>query len=224
VGGKLAGAGAMTRPVVFGTSYSVYTRVVRLTLEEKAVPYRMEEIDIFAETGPPTGYTERHPFLRIPAFEHEGFQLYETGAITRYVDEVFPNPPLMPDTAEGRARANQIIGILDSYAYRTWVWDIFVERVRIPEKGGASDENKIADALPKAETCLAAIEDLMSDGPFFLGDIVTLADLHAAPMVALFRLAPEGKRLLDDHPRWDAWWQAMSERPSMASTRFAVEK
>jgi len=214
----------MTRPVIFGAGYSVYTRIVRLALEEKAIPYRLDEIDIFAKEGPPNGYADRHPFLRIPAFEHDGFRLFETAAITRFIDDTFPEPLLLPVTPKGLARANQIIGILDNYAYRTWVWDIFVERVRVPEKGGASNENKIADALPKAEICLAAIEDLMSDGPFFLGDVVTLADLHAAPMIALFLLAPEGKRLLADHPRWDAWWRAISERPSMTSTCFAVEK
>ncbi len=47
----------------------------------------------------------------------------------------------------------------------------------------------------------------------------TLADLHAAPMIDLFRQSPEGERLLADHPRWQNWWTLMSERPSMAATR-----
>jgi len=129
----------------------------------------------------------------------------------------------MPETAEDRARANQIIGILDSYAYRTWVWDVFVERIRVPEKGKDSDEAKIAKALHRAETCLSAIEDLMRGELYFLGNETTLADLHAAPMIALFRLAPEGERLLSDHPPWTAWWRQMAERPSMAATRSPAE-
>jgi glutathione S-transferase len=52
------------------------------------------EIDIFAPDGPQEDYIARHPFKRIPPFEHEGFRLYETGAITRYVDEAFPGPAL----------------------------------------------------------------------------------------------------------------------------------
>lgn len=215
----------MTDPIVFvfGTTYSVYTRIVRLALEEKGVAYRLEEIDIFADDGPPADYDERHPFLRIPAFEHNGFRLYESGAIARYIDEAFPGPALTPETTEGRARANQITGILDSYAYRTWVWDIFVERIRVPEQGKDPDEPKIAEALPRAETCLSAIEHLMNGAPYFIGDNPTLADLHAAPMIALFRLAPEGKRLLSDHPPWSAWWRQMAERPSMAATRSPAE-
>ncbi len=209
----------MARPTLYGAAYSVYVRAARLALEEKGVAYRLEEVDIFADGGPPADYLRRHPFARIPAFEHDGFRLYETGAITRYVDEAFAGPALMPEGPQDRARANQIIGILDSYAYRTWVWDIFVERVHIPAAGGASDEAKIAAALPKAETCLAAIEELMRPGTFFLGDTPSLADLHAAPMIACFRRAPEGERLLAGHRRWQTWWEQMSRRPSVVSTQ-----
>ena len=90
--------------IVFGAAYSVYVRIVRLALEEKGVPYRLEEIDIFAEGGPPADYLARHPFARIPAFEHEGFCLFEAAAITRYVDEAFDGPALMPQDAKMRAR------------------------------------------------------------------------------------------------------------------------
>ncbi len=214
----------MTDPIVFGAGYSVYVRIVRLALEEKGVAYRLEEVDIFAAGGPPADYRRRHPFGRIPAFEHDGFRLYEAGAIARYVDEIFPEPALMPATAEGRARVGQIIGILDSYAYRTWVWEIFVERVRAAADDGSPDEAKIAAALPRAETCLAAIEDLMAAETYFLGNQPTLADLHAAPMIALFRLAPEGEAMLAAHPRWLGWWQTMNQRPSMAATRSPRER
>ena len=203
----------MATPTVFGAAYSVYVRIVRLALEEKGVAYRLEEVDIFSEDGPPAGYEKRHPFLRIPAFEHDGFRLYEAGAITRYIDAAFSGPALMPATPRGRARADQIIGILDSYAYRTWVWDIYVERTK-PEP----DEAKIADALPRAETCLAAIAALMEGDACFLGDGPTLADLHALPMLDHLRRTTDGARLLEDHPRWRDWWTLMSKRPSMAAT------
>ena len=58
---------------------------------------------------------------------------------------------------------NQFISILDSYAYRTLVWDIYVERVARPASGEASDVQKIAEALPKAEICLSALAELMGD-------------------------------------------------------------
>jgi glutathione S-transferase len=206
----------VSTPVLFGAAYSVYVRTARLSLEEKGVAYRLEEIDIFAAGGPSADYLKRHPFGRIPAFEHDGFRLYETGAITRYVDEAFARPKLQHDDAKRRARMNQAISILDNYAYRTLVWDIFVERVRAPAQGRVADEQKIAAALPKADTCLTALEALM-DGGYLAGDGLTLADLHAAPIFAYFRIAAEGAALLKRHGTLDAWWHRMAQRPSVAT-------
>jgi glutathione S-transferase len=212
----------MSDVIVYGAEYSVYTRIARLALEEKRVPYKLEEVDVLAGNLS-EDYLARHPFGKIPTIDHDGFQLFETGAITRYVDEVFEGPSLMPGSVELWSRANQIISILDSYAYRTLVWDVFVERVRVPQKGGTSDEGKIADALVKAETCLNTIEGLMGEGSYFLGNFPTLADIHAAPMIALFRLAPEGNELLLRSVRWIEWWNRMNDRPGMANTRAPME-
>ncbi|MCC7273376.1 MAG: glutathione S-transferase, partial [Alphaproteobacteria bacterium] len=178
------------RPVVYGASYSVYVRAVRLALEEKGVAYDLVEVDVFAPGGPPPEHFRRHPFGRIPAFAHDGFALYESGAIERYVDEVFPGPPLQPSSARARARMNQVTSVLDGYAYRTLVWDIFVERVRRPARGMVPDERRIADALPRAAACLAALADLMGEGPWLAGSALSLADLHAAPMFACLATAP----------------------------------
>ena len=88
-------------PIVVGAPYSVYVRAVRLALEEKGVPYEIVPVDIFAAGGPPPEHRARHPFGKIPAFEHAGFRLYEAGAITRYVDEAFPGPRLQPEGCVG---------------------------------------------------------------------------------------------------------------------------
>ena len=209
----------MSEPVLYGAAYSVYVRSARLALAEKGVAYRLQEVDIFAEDGPPPDYLRRQPFGRIPAFEHEGFRLYETGAIIRYIEEAFPGPDLMPADPRARARVNQVLGILDNYAYRTLVWDIFVERVGKPRDGEASDEAKIAQALPLARTCLAALGDIMGDQAYLAGgEQLTLADLHAAPMFAYFVLAPEGQELLPQQRGLSRWWDAISSRSSMAAT------
>src|ERR1700693_2794402 len=111
-------------PLLLGAPYSVYVRAARLALEEKGVDYRLVPVDVFAPEGPPHEHMTRQPFGKIPAFEHGGFRPYETGAITRYVDEAFPGPPLQPADARGRARMNQIISIFDNYVYGTLIWVI----------------------------------------------------------------------------------------------------
>jgi glutathione S-transferase len=213
----------MSNPVLYGAPYSVYVRAVRLVLHEKGVPYRLEEIDVFAAGGVATDYLARHPFGRIPAFEHDGFRLYESGAISRYVDEAFPGPPLQPASPHARARMNQLLSILDSYVYRCLVWDIFVERVRAPAQGRAPDESRIAAALPRAATALAALADLIGDHAFLVGEAPSLADCHAAPMIVYGRMAPEGRTLIEAQPRLAAWWERVSARPSLAATRSPLE-
>ena len=114
---------------------------------------------------------------------------------------------------------SQIISILDSYAYRTLVWDIYVERVARPATGSSPDEARIAAALPKAEVCLSALAELMGEEPWLAGPTLSLADLHAAPMFALFRLSPEGQQLLRRHDRLVRWWDRVSNRASFVRTQ-----
>lgn len=78
------------RPTLYGEPYNVYARACRIALDEKGAPYRLVPLDVSAEGGAPPDHLVRHPFGRIPAFEHRGFHLYETGAITRYVDTAAP--------------------------------------------------------------------------------------------------------------------------------------
>jgi glutathione S-transferase len=206
-------------PIVFGAPYSVYVQTVRLALEEKGVTYELVPVDIFAPDGPSAAHMTRHPFGKIPAFEHGGFRLYEAAAITRYIDEAFAGPPLQPVGLHDRARMMQIISILDSYAYRTLVWDIYVERIARPATGSAPDEGRISAALPKARICLSALADLMGDASWLAGLAISLADLHAAPIFATFRRAPEGERLLSTQGRLVTWWDRMSARASFVRTQ-----
>ena len=212
----------MSQPIVFGAAYSVYVRTVRLTLEEKKAPYHLVEIDVFSEGGPPPDYLMRHPFGRIPAFEHDGFQLYETDAIVRYIGETFDGPSLIPNTPRGRARMTQVMRILDCYAYPSMVWGVYVEQVDTPQEGHETDPARLDEAIGRSRTCLEALEQLMDAGPFFIGSTLSLADLYAAPMFAYFRLAPQGRELLDEQPRLKSWLERMLIRPSMAATDGTV--
>lgn len=210
---------AMTeKPHLFGAHYSVYVRIARLSLAEKGVEYDLVPVDIFAKEGPPPGYLDRHPFGRIPAFEHGGFCLYETGAIARYIDEAFEGPKLQPADIRERARCNQLISIADNYAYPQLVWGIYVERVSKPKRGAVTDEAKIAAAIPNAKACLKAISDLMADNPWLAGRQLTLADLYAAAMFDYFLMAPEGKDMVQQFGNLAAWWSHIAARQSMRKT------
>ena len=204
----------MAKPILYGADYSVYVRIARLALEEKGVDYELLPLDIFAPEGIPAWYLELHPFGRIPAFEHDGFRLFETGAITRYVDEAFDGPALQSAGAHGRARMNQIIGMLDAYGYRAMVWDVAVERLeKMPP-----DEALIAGGLRRAETVLKVLTSLKARGPWLLGEQLTLADLHAAPIIAYFPRVEEGRDLLARFAEMRDWYARIAERLTFMNT------
>lgn len=204
---------------LYGAAWSVYVRIVRLALEEKQVGYELVEVDVFAQTGVSQAHLQRHPFGHIPAFEHGDFHLYETAAIVRYIDDTFPGYQLQPTDPKARARVNQIVGILDAYAYRTLVWDIYVERVVSVREGRLADEQKIAAALPRAAVCLSELTRLSDEHGLLNGDSITLADLYAAPIFACFLRAPEAVSLMHGRTKLADWWQRFATRDSMRKTQ-----
>lgn len=208
----------MADVLVHGLTRSVYTRIVRLALLEKGVPHRLNEVEIFGPEGVPPEHLARHPFGRIPVLEHAGVSLYETAAITRYVDEAFAGPPLQPAGVLERARMNQLIGLLDGYAYRPMVWGLFVEQRR-----AAPDAATVASATAEARRALQAIEQLSACSPWLLGGSICLADLHAWPMLTYLALVPAGQSLLGGFPRLAAWQARLAERPSVRSTQGPYE-
>jgi len=207
----------MGKPIVYGADYSVYVRIVRLALEEKGIDYELVPVDVFAAEGIPDWFFERHPFGRIPAFEHDGFRLFESSAIARYVDEAFEGPALQPEEPRSRATMNQIIGMLDAYGYRAMVWDVAVERL---EKD-PPDEALIANGLRQAATVLRVLTSLKTSGPCLLGDQLTLADLHAAPIIGYFVKVSEGQRLLAEFPEIQDWWTRIAASASFLVTEKA---
>lgn len=106
----------MADPVqLHGYRYSAYNRIARLALLLKNVEHRTVEIDPFTEFA--DAYLMLHPFGRVPALTHGSFKLFETGAITRYVDRAFPGLLLQPKGAAELARMDQVISVIDAYAY-----------------------------------------------------------------------------------------------------------
>ena len=204
---------------LFGLEISVYTRIVRLTLEECGFEYDFSEVDIFADSGPPADYWDKHPFGRIPCLQHGNLTLYETSAICRYINDISVNSTLQPSNIIERARMNQIIGMLDSYTYQPMVWDVFVQRISIPEEGGIGDEQVIADALNDIVVVLDQLEVSISVRNFLVGNFLSLADLHAFPMLLYFEFTPDGKAMLENYPRIFQWLSQLKLRDSVIKTQ-----
>jgi len=209
----------MAKLALLGLERSVYTRIARLALEEKQVNYILEEVEIFKDGGPPQTYLEHHPFGRIPCLIHDDFCVYETGAITRYIDDAFSGPSLQPVEAVPRARMNQIISVLDAYAYLPMIWEVFVQRISAPEESGLPNERVIFDAMRPIGVVLEQINLWLNGKDFLAGDSLTLADLYGFPMLLYFDYTPDGAMVLESYPALQQWLLRMKERSSVETTK-----
>jgi len=201
--------------VLHGFRYSVYVRIARIALAEKGLTYEHVEIDPFA-TDVPIEYLTLHPFKRVPVLVDGDFALYETEAITRYIDEAFPGPALQPSEPRQRARMAQIISIIDSYGYVPMVRQVAGERVFALFRGRQPNEALIRTGLEASRHVLDALETIIpGDGPITGGKVWSLADFHLAPMMTYFTAAPEGEEALTHYAKLSAWWQVVRERNSV---------
>ncbi len=207
----------MARPIVYGPAGSTYVWSVRLALAEKGVTHELVPVADGEHQQEP--HLSRHPFAKLPAFEHDGFAMYETQAILRYIDEGFASAPLQPTELHEFARMNQIIGIVDAYAWPSIAAGILFNRMLAPRLGLPVDEAAIAAALPRAKLCVSEIARLMGDQQFLAGDRVSLADLMVIPLLFYFARVPEGEAPLAEHPGLQAWMKRMEGRQSFQVTK-----
>jgi len=209
----------MSEFIVHTIPGSPFARSVMAALEEKGAPWRLSPVA--PGTMRSAEHLSRHPFGRVPVLDHDGFSLYETQAILRYLDRVLPTPALSPSDNRHLARMDRVMNINDWYLFHG-VGDVIVfHRVIGPQLMGLTpDEAAIAAAMPKARTVFAELARLLGEQPFFAGDALSLADLLVAPGVAFFIATPEWAELGAPHANLVAWLTRMEARPSMKATTW----
>jgi glutathione S-transferase len=209
----------MSEFIVHSVPGSPFGRSVLATLEEKGAPYRLAPVA--PGTFQSAEHLARHPFGRVPVLEHDGFLLYETQAILRYLDRVLPQPGLTPADPRRAARMDQAMNVNDWYLFHGVGNVIVFHRVVAPRVlGKAPDEAAIEAAMPKAKVVFNELARLLGDNAYFSGDAISLADLMLAPAVAYFTLAPEWSALGAPHANLTAWIARMQARPSMQATTW----
>jgi glutathione S-transferase len=207
----------MSGITVYGIPGSPFLRSVEIALKEKELDYQLHAMSPGEHKQP--DHLARHPFGRVPAFQHDGFAIYETQASVRYLDEVFPNPPLTPGNPPARARMNQVIGVIECYFFPKVAAPIAFNRIIGPRLLGLpTDEDAIADAMPMAETCFGVLDGILGDERYFGGDRISIADIMLGAQLDLLSDTPEGAKLIADTQLLH-WLNRMRERPSFVETQ-----
>jgi glutathione S-transferase len=203
---------------LYGPNWSAYTRTARLVLIEKDVEHELVEVD-FSNGVMPEDHLNRHPFGKVPVLRHEKFLIYETSAICRYIDAAFSGPALQPSAAQSLGRMAQIIAILDAYISEEIRMGFVNERLIKPMMGLSVDidrEESARSAITKAFSGLCAC---IGERKYLVGDQLSLADLHAAPLFDYLARTPGGSELIDTQPRLREWWSGIETRPSIVNTQ-----
>ena len=198
---------------------SPFGRSALATLEEKGASYRLAPLAPGSLKTPE--YLKLHPFGRVPVLEHDGFMLYETQAILRYLDRALPQAPLTPSDAKRAARMDQAMNVNDWYLFNGVGNVIIFHRVIGPRVLGlAPDEEAIKAAMPKARAVFNELARLLGAQPYFAGEELSLADLMLAPQIEFFTIIPEWSVLGTPHDNLVSWMKRMQDRPSMKATTW----
>ncbi len=188
-----------------------YVERSRIVLLEKQVPHDVELIDL---ANKPAWFLAVSPMGRVPVLLVDDRPIFESMVINELIEELHPEPSLLPGGPVARAEA------------RGWI--VFANDVVMPASfaamlaraGGATGgelarpQAAVGDALGKLEAQAAR-----GGGPFFAGAAFTLVDAAYAPFLRRWRVAegwgpPEG-RLLSGFPAVSAWAEALAARPSV---------
>ena len=208
----------MADVILYGPHWSAYTRIARLALIEKQVDYQLREMN-FLSGEMPAEQIDRHPFAKVPALQHGDFQLYETAAICRYVDEEFSGPALQPANAKLVGRMAQIIGMLDAYLSVPARMGFTSELLVKPLMGYSPNLDTAEQAKADISKVFGALGDCMGQCSYLVGDTISLADLHAIPMIDYIDCTPGGDALIARHPGLSSWWSSIRQRPSVIETK-----
>lgn len=205
----------MPKILVYGTPISTYVRTVRLLLEEAGADYDLKSVGIFNGENTSAEYLAKHPFGKVPTVEVDGEVIYESAAITSYLDTILADGKFSPADPLPRSRMHQMVAIVDNYLYPAAILTIVIQRLIVPSQGGQTDEAAVKAAVAPAQKAISAIESLTIDSPYLLGSEVSIADFYLIPIFIYLSKTPEFDEVMAQAPKLQAWWQTVGELPAV---------
>ena len=198
---------------------SPFGRAALIACVEKSAPYRLAPVRPGEHKQP--AYLAHHPFGRIPCVDDDGFWIYETQAIVRYVDATYGAPrALTPKDPKAEARMNQAMGVIDWYFFAAGsARDLVFNRVVAPRLGFPVNEAAVAASITAARHATGVLAGFLEASPYMAGDAFSLADVHAGPHLDMLSECPEGAEMLQGSAIL-AWLERLRARPSFAATTW----
>jgi glutathione S-transferase len=192
---------------IYGNPMSTCTRKVLMTLAELNMPFEMNVVELGSGDHKKEANLRRQPFGRIPTLDDEGFEMFESRAMCRYLNEK-AGGKLVPGDIKGRAKMEQWISVetseFSAHAMK-FIYNYTFKRTQEPA---------VLEAAGKAlEVTSAVMEGQLAKTPFLAGAELSIADICYMPYIE-YAMPTPAKEIFAKHPHMMAWWNKISERPT----------
>lgn len=198
---------------LFGNPGSTCTRKVLMVLGEKNAPFEFQVIDFMKGEHKGPEHTARQPFGQVPAIDHDGFALYESRAITRYLDAVLPGASLTPTDVKDRAVMEQWTSIETSNFTPQAMKIIYQDLFNKHFYNKPSDAAIVEEGRAGTGRVLDIVEKHLAGKEYLAGGMFSLADVNYMPYIQYLFAAGHGD-LITSRPNVSAWWTRNSSRPT----------
>lgn len=196
---------------------SPWCQKVRVALAEKGLAF--ERHIVLPGQEYEDWYAALDPAARVPVLTDKDLVVRGATVIGEYLEEAYPDRPLLPASPEARAAVRMIVALVDEIVGPALDDLFFALRIEAEEEGEPAVRAEIEDEVAEA---LALVEgELEADSVFAVGESFTLADAALAPFVIGLVDELELGGALEALPRLAAYRHRIEGRPSVAAVRQA---
>jgi len=181
---------------------------VKIALHEKGLPYTRVTLVLANKDQKRPEFLTLNPYGKVPVIDDGGHVLFESCIINEYLDEKYPNPPLMPKNVYLRGRGRVLIDYALNYMHEPY-WALRGEMLK---PAGKRDQMIISEKHRSLRDLLQYLESALGNQPYFLGDL-SLTDIAIVPRA--LRMESYGALPAPSLPRLGAWLERMKSRPSV---------
>ena len=187
---------------------------MRLTCSagEKAMSIELVALDLLGGAHKQPEHLARHPFGVIPVLDDDGFVLYESRAIVRYLDARGAGASLVPAAPHDRARMDQWLSVDQSYV-APHLRALVGQRIVRKHQGLDADVTATDEAERALAQAFAAIDRALDAERYLAGASFSLADISLMPYVAGLT-SVEAAHTIADLRHVQRWWREVSTRPA----------
>jgi len=193
-----------------GFHISNYHNKVRIALLEKGIAF---EEDAGVRPSQKDEYLALSPMGKVPYLEVDGTRLCESGVILEYLEEAYPQKPLLPKDPLARAKVRELATVLELHV------ELVARRLYGVFFGQPPSDSAKQSAEKDLAKGLRAFKALAKFDPYIAGAELTIADCAAAvhlPLVSLTTKLAYGRDALADMPQVPPYLKMLGERPAFA--------